>query len=110
VGNYRNVTIRDKQHHVSRGISVGTRLYIKNLNPETTENDVYDLFAGVGRVSMISLSGSHVAGASKNYCVIDMETAELAREAVRKVNGRLLNGFKLEVSDRRSPDLRSSPM
>jgi RNA recognition motif-containing protein len=35
---------------------MGTRLFIKNLSPDTTENELYDVFAGIGRVSMISLS------------------------------------------------------
>jgi len=72
---------------------MGTRLFIKNLSPDTTENELYDVFAGIGRVSMISLSINHLTEKTKNHCVIDMETAELAREAVRKFNGRLLNGW-----------------
>jgi RNA recognition motif-containing protein len=89
---------------------VSTRLYIKNLSPETTENELYDLFVGIGRVSMISFSINHSTGTSKKHCVIDMESDDLARVAVRKFNGHLLNGCQLQVSDRRSPDLRSSPV
>jgi RNA recognition motif-containing protein len=89
---------------------MGTKLFVRNLSPDTTENEVYDLFAGVGRVKSILLPINRITGQNKNQCIVDMDTVELARRAVQKVNGAVLHGLTLEVSVNRPPDLRSSPV
>jgi RNA recognition motif-containing protein len=89
---------------------MGTRLFIRNLSPKTTEAELYELFAQVGKVSLIHLPIDFITGDNKNHGTVEMATIELANEAVRKVNGRVLNGRGLQVTVNRPPDLRSSPI
>jgi nucleolin len=89
---------------------MGTKLFVRNLSPETTENELYDLFAGIGRVNSILLPINRITGENKNLCTVDMDSIELARLAAQRVNGVVLRGLTLEVSENRPPDLRSSPV
>jgi RNA recognition motif-containing protein len=88
---------------------MSNRLFVRNLSPETTENDVYNLFSSVGRISQIVFLTDRHTGGSKDHCTVDMETVALAKAAVQKINGHLLHGCMINVSEKRPPNLRSSP-
>jgi cold-inducible RNA-binding protein len=88
---------------------MSNRLFIRNLNPATTETELHDLFSTVGRVDQIVLPTNHRTGESKGSCVIDMATDELARSAIRKLNGHVLHDQPVHVAATRPPNLRASP-
>jgi RNA recognition motif-containing protein len=89
---------------------VGTKLYVRNLNPETTERELYDLFAGIGGVRSVLVPVDRVTGKNKNLCTVEMESSALAKLAQHKTNGLIFNGLPLEVAENRPPNLRSSPV
>ena len=89
---------------------MGTKLFVRNLNPEKTEHELHDLFAGIGTVQSIQVPVDRITGQNKNLCTIVMGSSALAQQARRKTHGLLLNGLPLEVSENRPPDLRSSPI
>jgi RNA recognition motif-containing protein len=84
------------------------RLFIRNLSPETTENELSALFANVGRVNLMLFMTDQRTGQSKGHCIVDMETVEQAKSAIRKLNGCLLHGQIVQVIATRPPNLRSS--
>jgi cold-inducible RNA-binding protein len=87
---------------------VNNRLYIRNLSPATTEDELYALFSMVGRIDLIVLPTNHLTGESKGTCVIDMATTELAESAINKLNGHELHDKLVHVTATRPPNLRAS--
>jgi RNA recognition motif-containing protein len=72
------------------------RLYIGDLAPTVTEDDLQNLFAEVGKVESVSLIRSRNPS-SHNFAFMEMATPEAAREAIRRFNGFDLLGFRLIV-------------
>jgi RNA recognition motif-containing protein len=72
------------------------RLYVGDLAPEVTEEDLKQLFSEVGGVESISLMRRQNS-ASQGFAFIEMETPEAAREAIRRFNGYDLSGYRLIV-------------
>jgi RNA recognition motif-containing protein len=87
---------------------MSNRLFIHNLSPETTEAELYGLFASVGHVDVIVFLTDQRTGQSQGYCIVDMASADQARAAIRKLNGSLLHGEIVQVIATRPPNLRSS--
>ncbi len=72
------------------------RLYIGDLAPEITEDDLRRLFAEVGEVESIQMM-RRSNGLSQGFAFIEMSTPEAAREAIRRYNGYDLSGYRLIV-------------
>ena len=72
------------------------RLYIGDLAPNVTENDLTQLFSEVGSVESINLIRSRT-GNTQGFAFIEMATPEAAREAIKRFNGYDLSGFRLIV-------------
>jgi RNA recognition motif-containing protein len=87
---------------------MSSRLFIRNLSPETTEAELVGLFASVGRVDVIVFLTDQRTGQSQGHCIVDMASADQAKSAIRKLNGTLLHGQIVQVIATRPPNLRSS--
>jgi RNA recognition motif-containing protein len=72
------------------------RLYIGDLAPEVTENDLETLFGEVGSVESIKLMRS-TRGTSRGFAFMEMATPEAARDAIKRFNGYDLKGYRLIV-------------
>ncbi len=72
------------------------RLYIGDLAPDVTENDLQALFGEVGSVESINLMRS-AKGTSRGFAFMEMATPEAARDAIKRFNGYDLNGYRLIV-------------
>jgi len=72
------------------------RLYIGDLAPEVTENDLETLFGEVGSVESIKLMRS-TRGTSRGFAFMEMATPEAARDAIKRFNGFDLKGYRLIV-------------
>jgi RNA recognition motif-containing protein len=88
---------------------MGKRLFIRNLSPETTESELYDLFAGVGGVRMVVLPPQHQTGERKVYGIVDMETIDLAHAALQTLNGHVLRGYTMQIFETSAGNLNASP-
>ncbi len=71
------------------------RLYVGDLAPHITEDDLNKLFAEVGGVESIDLSAG--GNSANGFAFIEMANPEAAREAIRRYNGYDLAGFRLIV-------------
>jgi RNA recognition motif-containing protein len=72
------------------------RLYIGDLAPDVTEDDLQALFAEAGEVESIKMMRRQ-NGLSQGFAFVEMSTPEAAREAIRRFNGYDLSGYRLIV-------------
>jgi len=67
-----------------------SRVYIGNLTPDCRESDVERLFRGYGRITDIELKGV--------YGFLNFDSKQDAEDAIREVNGRIMNGERVRVN------------
>ncbi len=72
------------------------RLYVGDLAPGVTEEVLRALFSEIGTVESIQLQQS-ASGTAQGFAFIEMATPETARDAVKRLNGHELSGFRLIV-------------
>jgi RNA recognition motif-containing protein len=65
-------------------------VYVYNLNPRTTANDLSDLFEAYGRLSNIQLNN--------NMATIVFDDHRDATDAINGINGRNLDDYRLNVT------------
>ena len=75
------------------------RIYIGNLPYSTTDSALSELFSEHGTVTGIQLITDRDTGRSKGYGFVEMATAEMADKAIKALNGTLLGGRTLNVSE-----------
>ncbi len=78
--------------------SVEVKLYVGNLAPATTENDLRRLFAQSGTVTSVNLIKDRSSGLSKGFAFVTMSSAAGAQKAVAKLNKFELAGRPLKVN------------
>ena len=71
-------------------------VFIKNLDLAIDNKALHDTFASFGHILSCKVAQDEF-GASKGYGFVHYETAEGAREAIKSVNGMLLNDKKVFV-------------
>jgi RNA recognition motif-containing protein len=78
---------------------MSTRLFVGNLSPDTSSDEIRDLFSEVGEVESCQLITDRDSGRSKGFAFVEMNSADSASSAKEKFNGRDLHGKALKVSD-----------
>ena len=76
------------------------KLFVGNLSFQTSEQDINDLFAQVGKVESVSIITDRMTGRSKGFGFVEMDN-EAAENAITKFNGTDLDGRKLTVNEAR---------
>jgi len=74
------------------------RLYIGNLSYDATENDLTELFSGVGTVKEVEIISHRHTQRSKGYGFLEMTTTDEAIRAVEVLHDQDFMGRKLVVS------------
>lgn len=87
---------------------MSTRLFVGNLSYQTTEDDLRQLFAGVGSVSSVTLVTERDSGRSKGFAFVEMATAEEAQKAISELNGQTLHDRSIRVDMARPREERGS--
>jgi len=78
---------------------MSAKLFIGNLSPDTTGDELRALFAEVGEVDSCQLITDRDSGRSKGFAFIEMNSQENANSAKEKFNGQDLHGKPLKVND-----------
>ena len=80
---------------------MGTKIYVGNLNYETDEQSLRDLFTPHGEITSVSVVTDRYTGMSKGFAFVEMGTDEEAKAAIGALNGTDLDGRTLRVDEAR---------
>ena len=83
------------------------KLYVGNLNYDTTEEQLRTLFSEIGPVASVALITEKGSGRSKGFAFVEMENAADAQKAIEQLNSRTVDGRALTVNEARPPRQRS---
>lgn len=78
---------------------MSARLFVGNLSPDTTSDELRSLFSAVGGVDSCQLIMGPDTARAKGFGFIEMSSVESAGAAKEKLNGQVLNGRTLKVDD-----------
>jgi cold-inducible RNA-binding protein len=73
------------------------KLWVGNLSPETTSEDIRELFSDVGKVESCQLVEDRETGLPKGFAFVEMDSLEAAYTAKEKFNGHELHGKAIKV-------------
>lgn len=81
-----------------------TRIYLGNLSYDATEEDLKDLFKGVGTVRNVEIVYNRRTHKSKGYGFVDMLNVDEAKRSVEVLHDQFFMGRKLVVSGAKTKD------
>lgn len=73
-------------------------LFVGNIAPQATEDDIKELFSEYGKVRKLELPRDIFSGRNKGFAFVDMEGHE-ARAAMAALNGKSFMNNNLKVRD-----------
>ncbi|RNF03242.1 putative polyadenylate-binding protein 1 [Trypanosoma rangeli] len=85
--------------------SLGNNLYVRNFDPEFTEENLHELFKEYGVIRSCRVM-TDANGNSRGFGFVSFENADQANAALREMNGRMLNGKPLIVNIAQRRDQR----
>ncbi|HEY6178914.1 MAG TPA: RNA-binding protein, partial [Kofleriaceae bacterium] len=86
---------------------MGTKLYVGNLNYNTTEESLREAFGSNGReVTSVSIIMDRETGRSRGFAFVEMSTSEFAQQALQELDGQELDGRMLRINEAREREAR----
>lgn len=80
---------------------MASKLYVGNLNYQTQEPELRDLFAQYGEVVSSNIITDRDTGRSRGFGFVEMASEEEARAAENALNGQEFDGRQLKVNEAR---------
>lgn len=81
----------------SSGGSNRTKVFVNNLDPSTTTDDLRELFSQFGTVVSCVVPIDTYRRNPKLFGYVDFESPDVTRAAIENMNGKLVNGNKIYV-------------
>jgi RNA recognition motif-containing protein len=75
------------------------KIYVGNLNYETTDSTLTELFSKYGTVLSTKIIEDQFTGKSKGFAFIEMEKEEEAFKAITELNSKEVNGRSIKVNE-----------
>jgi len=75
-----------------------TKLYIGNMSPSTTEEDLRTMFSEAGTVGTVDVIMDRATGKSKGFAFVMMGNQEEAEKAITLFNAKEVNSRMLKVN------------
>ncbi len=72
-------------------------IYVSNLSPDVTEENLQMVFSAFGRIESLLLARDRFSGVSKEYGFIEMPAQNEALSAIEALKGKNLKGKPLRV-------------
>jgi RNA recognition motif-containing protein len=76
-------------------------IYVGNLAPEVTEDDLRKEFEAYGQVATVNVIKDRFTGESRGFGFVEMPSKEEAQEAIASLNTKDLKGRSLKVNEAR---------
>jgi RNA recognition motif-containing protein len=73
-------------------------MYIGNLAYDVTENDLRNAFSEFGEVSSVKIISDKFSGRNKGFGFVEMPDNSEADQAIKALNGKVLNGRSIKVN------------
>ncbi|EKD28634.1 MAG: RNA-binding protein [uncultured bacterium] len=84
------------------------KLYVGNLSYDATEEDVRQIFEGVGPVSSVNMITDRDTGRPKGFAFVEMENKNDGDKAISELNDVDVKGRSIKVSVARPKTAQSS--
>lgn len=78
-------------------------IYVENLPPDLTEDELHRLFSEYGRVDSVNIMYNASTGKSKEFGYIEMPDPEEARRAIEALNHRMIRGREIAINELHTP-------
>ncbi|MCC6811824.1 MAG: RNA-binding protein [Deltaproteobacteria bacterium] len=86
---------------------MATKLYVGNLNYQTTEDSLREAFSADGRsVTDVFIVTDRATGQPRGFAFVEMGSDQDAQSAINALNGAQLDGRTLRVSEAREREPR----
>lgn len=96
------------EYAVGKGEPVITsKIFVGNLNYETTKEELEALLAEVGEIKDVYLPSDRVTGRPRGFAFVEFSSPEEAEEAIERFNDHELAGRKLRVNPAESRPRRA---
>jgi len=83
-------------------------IYVGNLDYKVTETQLEETFAAFGAVSSANIITDKFTGKSKGFGFVEMENDDDAAQAIKELNGKMINSREVTVNEAR-PKKESNP-
>ena len=77
------------------------KLYVGNMNFQTSESDLRSLFEPFGQVGEIHVATDRETGRARGFAFVEMTDDEEANKAIAGLNGKEVGGRALNVNEAR---------
>src|SRR5579864_3569446 len=84
-----------------QGARMGRKLFVGNLNFDTTSDDLKELFATAGLCESAQVMTDRATGRSRGFGFVEMSSDTEAQKAIVELNGRSFQGRNLNVNEAR---------
>ena len=82
------------------------KLYVGNLSFQTSENDLNDLFTGLGTVESCRIITDRDTGRSRGFGFVEMSSAAEGQAAIAALAGKEIDGRALTVNEAKPQENR----
>lgn len=82
-------------------------IYVSNLSPQTSNEDLKGLFGKFGEVSSANVIMDKYTGSSRGFAFVEMSAEDAGSKAIQELNNTQLNGKFISVSVARPRESRS---
>lgn len=83
------------------------KLFVGNLNHDTTENDLQDYFSQAGTVVSVNILQDRSTGHSRGFGFVEMSSDEDAEKAIANFHQKDFQGRRLTVNEARPREERA---
>lgn len=80
---------------------MGKKLYVGNINYDTTEDVLRETFTEHGEVVAVNLITDRMTGMPRGFGFVEMADDEGAQKAISALDGREIDGRRLVVNEAR---------
>lgn len=88
---------KDRQSKFEEMKANFTNVYVKNINPDTSDDEFRDLFTQYGDITSASLARDQESGKNRGFGFVNFTTHEAAEKAVEELNNKDFKGQDLYV-------------